>query len=140
MNLAPPPAPEYAPLLEYSVLYIDDDAANSRLMGYIMALRPAITLLGAEDGESGVAMAQQWLPDLVLLDYHLLDMNGDRVLELLRGDPRTANIPVVMLSGDATSTQIERLLALGASDYVTKPFSVQALLAAVDSFLGVTSA
>jgi CheY-like chemotaxis protein len=118
----------------------DDNAANSALMRYVMAARPAITFLGADGGRAGGAMAQKRLPNLVLLDYHLPDMNGDQVLKLLLADPRTAKIPVVMLSGDATSTQISRLLAMGASGYVTKPFKVQALLASVDSFVGATSA
>ena len=118
-----------------TLLYIEDDPANAALMGYIMALRPAITLLGADAGMSGVALAQERLPNLVLLDFHLPDMNGDQVLERLRGDPRTADIPVVMLSGDATPAQIARLLALGARRYVTKPFDIQAFLDSVDDLL-----
>ena len=118
-----------------TLLYIEDDPANTALMGYIMALRPAITLLGADAGMSGVALAQERRPHLVLLDFHLPDMNGDQVLERLRGDPRTADIPVVMLSGDATPAQIDRLLALGARRYVTKPFDIQAFLDSVDDLL-----
>ena len=121
-----------------TLLYIDDDPANTTLMGCIMALRPAITLLGADAGMSGVALAQECRPNLVLLDLHLPDMSGDQVLKCLLGDSRTADIPVVMLSGDATPAQISRLLALGARRYITKPFNVRAFLASVDNLLGPT--
>lgn len=124
----------------HTLLYIEDDPANAALMGCIMALRPAITLLEAAAGTSGVALAQERHPDLVLLDFHLPDMNGDQVLQRLRGDPRTADIPVVVLSGDATPGQIDRLLALGARRYVTKPFNVLALLDSVDALLSPVGA
>lgn len=118
-----------------TLLCIDDDPANTTLMGCIMALRPAITLLGANAGMSGVALAQECRPNLVLLDFHLPDMNGDQVLKCLLDDSRTADIPVVILSGDATPAQISRLLALGARGYITKPFNVHAFLDFVDDFL-----
>lgn len=124
----------------HTLLYIEDDAANAALMGCIMALRPAITLLEADAGTSGVALAQERHPDLVLLDFHLPDMNGDQVLQRLRGDPRTADIPVVVLSGDATPGQIDRLLALGAHRYITKPFNVLAFLDSVDELLSPVGA
>lgn len=104
-----------------------------------MALRPAITLLGADAGISGIALAQERRPHLVLLDFHLPDINGDEVLTRLLGDSRTAEIPVVILSGDATTAQIARLLALGARRYVTKPFDVRTLLESVDDLLGTAA-
>ncbi len=124
----------------HTVLYVEDDAANAALMGYIIALRPSITLLEAETGVSGVALAQERRPDLILLDFHLPDINGDQVLERLLGDPRTAEIPVVILSGDATPAQIRRLLALGAYRYVTKPFNILAFLDSVDGLLNLARA
>ena len=140
MNIAPSVTSESAAPSDRTLLYIDDDPTNTKLMGYIMALRPAITFLSAGAGGSGVAMAQEHQPNLVLLDFHLPDMNGDQVLARLLGDPRTADIPVVILSGDATPEQIERLLALGARRYVTKPFNVQTFLDSVDDLLGPASA
>ena len=122
-----------------TLLYIEDDPANAALMGCIMALRPAITLHCANAGMPGIAHAQEHRPNLVLLDFHLPDMNGDRVLEHLLGDPRTAQIPVVMLSGDATPAQIDRLVALGARHYVTKPFNIQAFLHFVDGLINPAS-
>ncbi len=120
---------------ERTVLYIEDDPANAKLVRLIMALRPRIKLLGADAGRPGVALAQKCRPSLVLLDFHLPGMNGEQVLERLRDDPRTADIPVVMLSGDASPAQIERLLGLGVQRYVTKPFNVRDLLDSVDALL-----
>ena len=73
--------------------------------------------------------------DLILLDLHLPDIPGDEVLAHLLADPETRDIPVVILSADATPAQIERLLAAGARAYLTKPFDVTELLALVDETL-----
>ena len=73
----------------------------------------------------GLELARQHQPDLVLLDLHLPDMNGDQVLIWLRSEPRTADIPVVLISADAIGSEIERLKQLGARAYITKPFQVQ---------------
>ena len=71
-------------------------------------------------------------PDLILLNLHLSGMGGDVVLTQLRADPATCSIPVLLLSGDATPRSRERLLALGASDYLPKPFNVYALVDKLD--------
>lgn len=130
MNVGAPPVPMFRS--DPTMLYIDDNPGNTQLMKHIMTLRPAITFLTADRGISGLALAQQCRPDLVLLDFHLPDINGDEVLARLLADPRTAGIPVVVVSGDATPARVQRLLDLGARRYVTKPFRVQALLALVD--------
>jgi CheY-like chemotaxis protein len=118
----------------FSVLYVDDDAANRALMRRIVALCPGATLLSASCGKSGVALAIKRHPNLVLLDYHLPDFDGDEALQRLRSHPRTAQIPVVILSGDAMQVQITRMLALGANAYITKPFRVQSILDTLDNY------
>ena len=75
-------------------------------------------------------------PDLILLDLHLPDIGGAEVLRRLRESPETREIPVVVVSADATPRQIERLRADGARDYLTKPFDVKKFLALVDEILG----
>ena len=110
MNIAAPASPEAAATSGRTLLYIDDDPANTFLMGLIVARRPEMTFLAASAGIPGIVMAQKHLPNLVLLDFHLPDMNGDQVLKHLRGDPLTAGIPVVILSGDATPVQAKRML------------------------------
>jgi len=118
-----------------TILYIEDNASNAQLMGLVIERRPSTRLLGAAHGAEGVALARKHHPNLVLLDLNLPDINGDEVLEQLQSDPLTADIPVVMISGDALPSQVQRLLALGARNYVTKPFNVRSFLALLDEVL-----
>jgi CheY-like chemotaxis protein len=74
-------------------------------------------------------------PDLILLDLHLPDMAGDETLRHLRKDPATKRIPVVIISADATPSQIRRLRAAGANEYLTKPLDVKRFLEVVDAML-----
>ncbi len=83
----------------------------------------------------GTELAREHAPDLVLLDLHLPDVQGDEVLRRLRADKRTARIPVVMISADATPRTIDRLLSEGADAYLTKPLDVDEFLAAIDRLL-----
>jgi two-component system, sensor histidine kinase len=114
------------------VLYIEDNVSNIKLVERILEQRPQAQLLTAAQGRLGLTLAQTHRPDLVLLDLHLPDVSGDEVLRILRADPLTAHIPVIMISADATSAQAERLVALGARAYLTKPLNVQQLLSLVD--------
>ena len=84
-------------------------------------------------GSTGLELARLHQPDLVLLDLHLPDIQGDEILRQLRADARTAHLKIVMISADATSAQIGRLRASGANDYLTKPIDVRTFLAIVDS-------
>jgi CheY-like chemotaxis protein len=118
------------------VLYIEDNLSNLRLIERLVGHRAEIELISAMTGALGLDLAQQHVPDLVLLDLHLPDMRGEDVLIRLRKDPRTRTIPVVILSADATPGQIERLRATGADDYLTKPIDVVAFLALIDRILG----
>ena len=75
-------------------------------------------------------------PDLIQLDLRLPDMPGEEVLRRLRADARTLDIPVIILSADATRERIAQLRAEGVMDYLTKPIDVRGLLRAVDAALG----
>ncbi len=112
----------------YTVVYIEDNLSNLRLVQRIMAHRPEIKLLAAMQGRLGMELACEHRPDLILLDLHLPDVRGDEVLRHLQEDPETRAIPVIMISADATPGQIERLLAAGAHAYLTKPIDVQKFL------------
>jgi CheY-like chemotaxis protein len=118
-----------------TVLYIEDNASNLQLVKRILRDRDDIVLCTASRGQEGIDMARDVLPGLVLLDLHLPDMPGAAVLEALHDDPRTAAIPVVAVSADATVDQIRHLRAGGVADYVTKPFEVPRLLAVIDLFV-----
>jgi CheY-like chemotaxis protein len=117
------------------VLYIEDDPVNFTLVERILEFRPALKLIHARSGGDGLILAHVHRPKLVLLDLNLPDMHGSEVLRQLQGQPETADVPVVVLSADATPSQIERLLTAGARNYLTKPFDIDPFLAVVDEMV-----
>ena len=133
---APPPAREEA--LPVTVLYIEDNASNVQVIKTIIGrMRPRWRFLSAHDGPSGLRQARECLPDVILLDLQLPGMNGDAVLAEVRADENIHRIPILLLSADATVHSRERLLALGANDYISKPFNVAQLLERLDVLLSV---
>jgi CheY-like chemotaxis protein len=116
-----------------TLLYIEDNLSNLRLVERILSRRPKVKLISAMQASIGLDLARQHHPDLILLDLHLPDIPGDEVLRQLRADRRTAQIPVVVVSADATAGQIERLRAAGANEYLTKPIDVRRFLAVIDA-------
>ena len=132
----PPPVRAAGPAANATLLYIEDNHSNSQVVKALLTnCRPHWQFLSATNGLDGLEQARQRLPGLILLDLQLPGMKGDAVLEALRGDPRTQHLPVVLLSADATPHSRERLLALGADDYISKPFKVEALLDLLDRTL-----
>ena len=115
----------------HKILYIEDNASNVRLVERVLEGRPDVEIVPAMQGRLALALAHEHRPALILLDLHLPDIDGDEVLQRLRDDPVTATTPVVIVSADATSGQIDRLLAAGASGYLTKPLDVHELRAVV---------
>jgi CheY-like chemotaxis protein len=131
------PTPAKRPLDDsHAVLCIEDNAANARLIERILAQRSNIKLLFATQGGEGLTQAREQQPELILLDLNLPDMHGSEVLRRLRQDKRTEALPVVVISADATGTQIEKLLSAGARNYLTKPIDVSRFLHTVDEILG----
>jgi CheY-like chemotaxis protein len=118
-----------------ALLYIEDNLANLSLIETILSERPEIALLSALQGRLGLDLAEKHCPDLILLDLHLPDMSGDEVLAQLRRNPETRNIPVVIVSADATPGSVERLLRAGAKGYLTKPLDVEQFLDTIDEVL-----
>lgn len=129
-----------APERGCEVLYVEDDPVNFMLVQRILEFRPALRVMHAPGGQVGVEMAGAYQPQLVLLDLNLPDMNGAEVLHRLQQQRSTAGIPVVILSANATPSQIERLLTAGAKNYLTKPFDIDPFLAVVDEFVAVARA
>jgi len=122
-------APTARPSLpDATVLCIEDNVANLELVAQILAGQPGIELIPATTGGIGIQLATGHPPDLILLDLHLPDLPGTEILARLRRDERTQHIPVIVVSADATTGQIQRLLAAGATAYLTKPLDVQRFL------------
>ena len=106
-----------------------------------IALRYLMTDLGyrvlvARDGEEALAMVARSLPDLLLLDVMMPKRDGYDVCQTIRGNPAWRNVKIIMLSAKGRDVDMEKGLALGADDYVTKPFSTRALADKVRAMLG----
>lgn len=118
-----------------TLLYIEDNLSNLKLVEHILARRPEVRLHAAMQGRLGLELIREHRPDLVLLDLNLPDISGAEVLSTMRNDVSTRDIPVVIISADATSHQIDRLIEAGARAYMTKPLDVQRFLDVVDESL-----
>jgi signal transduction histidine kinase len=118
-----------------TVLCIEDNVSNSELIERILSHRPAIKLIVARDGITGLNLAKEHIPAAILLDLNLPDVTGHEVLLRLKDDPWLKRVPVIMISADATPGQINRLLAAGAQGYLTKPLEVKRLLQVLDEML-----
>ena len=119
-----------------SILYIEDNVYNVQLIQRLILQRPNVELLTATLGSTGIGLALERKPDLILLDVHLPDVQGYDVFASLHANPATASIPVVILSADATPGQNLRFLDAGAYDYLTKPLDLGRLLGVIDAVLG----
>jgi CheY-like chemotaxis protein len=117
------------------LLYIEDNLANLTLVETFLEFRPGWRIVPALQGGIGVELARQTPPDLVLLDLHLPDINGEEVLRRLRADERTADIPIIIISADATRTTLARLQAAGADAYLTKPLNMDEFLDTIEHHL-----
>ena len=119
----------------HEILYVEDNDANFTLVERILETRADTNLHRARTGGEALARTSELHPDLILLDLNLPDFPGAEVIGRLRANPETSHIPVVVISADATPSQIERLLTAGARNYLTKPFSLAMLLVAIDDAL-----
>ena len=117
------------------MVHIEDNLANLSLIERIFAQQGATRLLPATEARAGIELIRQHLPDLILLDVHLPDLSGDEALQILKHDPATAAIPVVVISADSTPGQVERLMNAGASGFLTKPLDVGQLFQLLDHLL-----
>jgi signal transduction histidine kinase/ActR/RegA family two-component response regulator len=115
-----------------TLLVVEDNLSNVRLLEKILRRRSNWKMLHAGHGRLGLELAAANRPDLILLDLHIPDMPGDEVLRRLKAEPVTADIPVAMVSADATRGQIERMIANGAALFLTKPIDVEELLYLLD--------
>jgi PAS domain S-box-containing protein len=118
-----------------TLLYIEDNLANLSLVETILLSRPQWRTMPALQGQIGVELAREHTPDLILLDLHLPDISGEEVLRRLRSEERTASIPIVVITADATRSTTDRLRAAGADAYLTKPLDIDEFLETLERFL-----
>jgi signal transduction histidine kinase len=113
------------------ILVIDDEEWLREMMTLALRQR-GFDVLEASDGDTGIARAQKELPDLVLCDVNMERMGGYETLSQLRNEPTTASIPFILMTGLADQAGMRQGMELGADDYLSKPFTIDALYAAVD--------
>lgn len=119
----------------WTVLNVEDDPGNVLLIQEMFKRRSDFRLFTAVTGNERCQLACSLLPDTVLMDIGLPDNNGFEALKILLADPATAHIPVIALSSDAYPHQIEHGIAAGFFRYLTKPYKLADLMAAIDDAL-----
>lgn len=130
-----PNAPD-AETYDGKILYIEDNPYNVVLVEQILAMqRPSIKMTSNSFGSHALNLARLHKPDLILLDLDLPDMHGSEVFKELQANDETAGIPVMVISSDATPSQIDKLLTSGVKKYLTKPIKVLEFLNALDEFI-----
>ncbi len=111
-----------------TLLYVEDNPANLKLVEQLIARRTDIRLITAIDGNLGIQLARSEHPDVILMDINLPGISGIEALKILRDDPATAQIPVVALSANAMPRDIEKGLEAGFFRYLTKPIKLTKLM------------
>lgn len=128
----PKPAVDRVNAPQKTLLYIEDNPANMKLVERLIDRRPDIQLLTAVDGSLGIALARSKLPDVILMDINLPGISGIDALKALRADSTTAHIPVVAISANAMLRDIEVGRQLGFFRYLTKPIVVEEFMTTLD--------
>jgi len=118
-----------------TLLYVEDNPANLNLVEQLIERRSDLKLLIATTGRDGVKMAQEELPDLIVMDINLPDISGLEALKLLQALPQTVRIPIIALSANAAPHDIEKGLSAGFLRYVTKPIKLNEFMDALDVIL-----
>ena len=118
-----------------TVLYIEDNPTNLKLVSQILANRENVNLITAHEPELGLELAGVHQPDLILLDINMPRINGYQVLKILKLDERLKHIPVVAVTAKAMTKDIEKGKAVGFTDYLIKPLDIPHFLAVIDQYL-----
>jgi signal transduction histidine kinase len=118
-----------------TLLYVEDNPANLILVEQIIEGYPYLRMLSARDGNLGIALARAHLPDVILMDITLPDINGIEAMEILRKDPLTAHIPIVALSANAMPHNVLKGMEAGFFRYICKPFELNDFMCVIDEAL-----
>jgi two-component system cell cycle response regulator DivK len=113
-----------------TILYIEDNEVNRRLVQDLLRAT-SYRLLEAPDGETGMALARQERPDLILMDVQLPRVSGIEATRTLRSEPATANTPIIAITSFALAGDEQKAMQAGATAYMAKPYSPRDLLALI---------
>ena len=121
-----------------TLLYVEDNSANLKLVEEMIRFRSDVRLLSAPDARLGIELARAHRPRAILMDIHLPGMSGEDAMKILREDQRTAHIPIIAITADAMPRAVAKGLAAGFFRYLTKPLMLDAFREALDSALAAT--
>ena len=116
------------------ILVVDDDADIRDMLNFKLA-KAGYEVHTEEDGETGLAAARELEPDLILLDWMMPRLTGPEVCRQLREEEATSRVPVILLTAKAQEADVQRGFAVGADDYISKPFSPRELMSRVQALL-----
>ena len=119
----------------HTLLYVEDNPANLKLVEQLIARRTNMRLLSAVDATRGIELARKHQPEVILMDINLPGISGIKALKLLREDPLTRHIPVIAISANAMPHDVRRGLEAGFFRYLTKPIKIDAFMDALDVVL-----
>ena len=139
ISIAPETKEDPPPAIRGTVLYIEDNPDNLKLVELVCAQVEGLTLLSADNAMLGLALAAERKPDVVLMDINMPGMNGYEALERLQGNAATRAIPVIALSASATARDIEKGEKAGFYRYLTKPVDLDQLLGCIQEAIGKRS-
>ncbi len=117
-----------------TILVVEDDENIQQLVGYNLA-KAGFHVLYADNGEQALNVIKREKPELIVLDLMLPGLNGFEICKLVRKDPKTKNLPIVMLTAKSEENDMAAGLDLGADDYITKPFSPKILISRIKAAL-----
>jgi CheY-like chemotaxis protein len=120
-----------------TLLYVEDNPTNLKLVEEIIRFRADLHMLSAADGDQGIELARTHLPHLILMDINLPGISGIDAQKILHDDPRTAHIPVIALTANAMSHDIKKGLDAGFFRYITKPINIDEFNEAINSALAL---
>lgn len=128
---------EQVGLTKPTVLVVDDDAFQHKLIGKLLD-KNIYHLIFAGNGREALNMVRKALPDLILMDFMMPDMDGLETMRNLKAEPEFAKIPVIMITGKSDGQVVSDSMKVGAADFVVKPFDKATLIAKVNNALGKT--
>lgn len=112
-------------------MLVDDVSTNLKCVSFILKNKYKLTM--AKSGREALECVKTTIPDLILLDVRMPEMDGYEVIEHMKENPETANIPVILVTADVEEDSKERGIALGAADFIRKPFEPQVLLDSIEA-------
>lgn len=118
----------------YTILSVEDNIMNKNLLRRYLK-HTDVTLLEADNGRNGLELAQNSQPDVILLDYHLPDMNGREIAKILREMPHLKHVPIIAVTADDAGLLRKQMLSEGFDEVLYKPLSTNMLLQSIETVL-----